>query len=262
MKKILSLLCLAFLLACQPQEPVKRPPEVDNFPLALYKIYHVDGLGDFYIDSRIDIIKDELRRGHPWEPNIAELMKKHIKPGTTAVDIGAHIGTHTLSMSKFVGDGNVVAFEPQLKLYSELVMNMKLNGCGNVTSHRCALGDTEKEIEMSPAYPGNEGGTAIGSGGDAVKMIPLDAFQLNNVSFIKMDVENFEYEVLLGAEKTIVKNRPVMIIEIMGNIYNPVPDRNERGWKTIHWLEERGYKLDFIEGSWSDWLAIPVHTKN
>lgn len=270
---------LCSLIACKPSEPPKKIPEViavfdknlqglsgpseemaliKTFPLALYKIYAVPGLGEFYIDSRADIIKDELRKGNPWESNIAELMQKHIKPGTTAIDIGSHIGTHTLSMSKFVGDkGSVIAFEPQKKLFAELVMNMNLNSCENVTAYRCALGNEKKTIEMNTAYPGNEGGTGIGSGGDSVEMIPLDLLELENVSFIKMDVENVEYEVLQGAEKTLLKNRPVMIIEIMGNIYQPIPDRNQKVWKTLKWLEDRGYQLQYIDGSWSDWLAIP-----
>lgn len=277
MKRILSVLYVTLLLACQPQEPTKKLPDVTvldrsllsgpdvevalikNFPLAFYKIYQIDGLGAFYLDSRSDIIKDELRKGKPWEANIAELMQKYTRENSTAIDIGAHIGTHTLSLAKFVGEkGSVVAFEPQLKLFSELVMNMNLNGCNNVTAYRCALGDMEKRIEMSPAYPGNEGGTGIGFGGDHAKMVLLDAFELDNVSFIKMDVENFEYEVLLGAEKTILKNKPVMIIEIMGNIYQPIPNRNEKVAKTLQWLEDRGYKLEYIDGSWSDWIAIPL----
>lgn len=239
-----------------PKEEVSL---INNFPKALYRIYTIDGLGSFYVDSRIDIIKNQLRSGQIWENEIVDLLKKHVKPGSTAIDIGSHVGTHTLSMSKLIGkDGQVVAFEPQIKLYSELVMNMALNGCRNVTAYRCALGDISKDIEMSPSVADNEGGTGIGQGGDCAKMITLDSLNLDNVSFIKIDVENFEYEVLKGAEQTIRKSHPVMIIEIMGNTYNPIPNRAELVHRVLHQVEQMGYTLKYIEGSWSDWLAIPV----
>lgn len=234
---------------------------IKNFPKALYKIVTIPDSGSFYVDSLSDIIKNELRLGHVWEGNIVKLMKNHVKPGSTAIDIGAHIGTHTIAMSKFVGnEGQVIAFEPQLKLYSELVMNALLNNCQNITAYRCAVGDSFTSIEMNPSYAGNEGGTAIGKGGDTAEMITLDSLNLNNVSFIKIDVENFEYEVLAGAEQTIRKNHPFMIIEIMGNIYNPIPNRAELVHKTLKKIESLGYSLNYIEGSWSDWLATPLET--
>lgn len=229
------------------------------FPHLLYKVHSVNGLGSFYIDNRVDIIKNELKRGVSWEDNIVKLMKQYITPGSTVIDIGAHIGTHTLSMSKFVNnEGRVVTFEPQIKLYSELVMNMILNNCQNIIAYRCALGDTFKSIEMNPAVVDNEGGTAIGSGGDRAEMITLDSLNLDNVSFIKIDVENFEYEVLLGAEETIRRNRPYIILEIMGNVYQPIPNREELVQKTLSMLRQLGYSLTYIDGSWSDWLAVPL----
>ncbi len=239
--------------------PANEVALLRSFPKALYKIYNIDSLGSFYIDSRSDMIKNELREGRKWEGVFTALMKQHIKPGTTVIDIGAHIGTLTLSMSKLVGDqGRVIAFEPQIKLYSELVMNMILNQCKNVTAYRCAVGDAIKTIEMNPSVPGNEGATSIGKGGDAAEMITLDSLHLENVSFIKIDVENFEYEVLLGAEQTIRKNRPYMILEIMGNTFNPNPSREELVHRTLHKIEEMGYTLQYIDGSWSDWVAIPL----
>lgn len=230
-----------------------------TFPKAFYKIYTIDGLGSFYIDSRVDLIKNQLTAGRAWEDNFIPLLKQYITPGTTVIDIGAHIGTHTLSMSRLVGEkGRVIAFEPQIKLYSELVMNMVLNDCKNVTAYRCALGDSFKSIEMNPSMAGNEGATLIGKGGDKAEMITLDSLNLTHVSFIKIDVENFEYEVLLGAKETILRNRPYIILEIMGNTYNPILNRDERVRQTIAMLEQLGYSLKYIEGSWSDWLATPM----
>lgn len=231
---------------------------IRHFPLEVYKTYKVWGVGSFYVDDGDDLIKRGIRLGNPWEPAFALIMKEHIKPGSTAVDIGAHIGSHTMTLSKLVGDqGKVIAFEPQIKLYSELVHNIALNNRNNVTAYRCALGDTCQEIEMNPAMHDNEAVTAVGKGGDRTQMILLDSLNLENVSFIKIDVENYEYEVLKGAEQTIRKYHPYMIVEIMGNSYVPVANRTDRVEKTVKLIEEMGYDVKFIEGSWSDWLATP-----
>jgi|TARA_B100001971_G_scaffold141459_1_gene130667 predicted methyltransferase len=58
-------------------------------------------------------------------------MLKYLKPGQTAVDIGAHKGAYTYWMSKYTGtNGNVFAFEPQPRLYNQLnkiLDNSKIN---------------------------------------------------------------------------------------------------------------------------------------
>ena len=265
---VVSIFCLAAADA-QPittyhrsiENMVGDPEQIDSithFPYFLYKKHEVAGVGQFYLDSRVDIIKNVLRAGNVWEPEIIALLEQHIKPGSSVLDIGAHIGAHTLTMSRLVGTaGKVYAFEPQKKLFTELVMNLDLNACVNVTAMRCAVGAEHGEVEMAPPVADNEGGTAIGAGGDSAPMMPIDALELDNLSLIKIDVENFEYQVLMGAEATIKRNLPYLIIEIMGNVYEPILDRQEKIQKTFHYLQALGYTLKYIEGSWSDWLAIP-----
>lgn len=242
--------------------PADEVELVKNFPKAFYQVFSFGDEGSFYVDNRVDIIKNQLRSGQVWEADFHNLMRHFAKPGSTVLDIGAHIGTHTVALSKMVGeDGKVIAFEPQKKIYSELVNNLELNGCHNVTAYRCALGDRFAEIEMNPTAADNEGGASIGKGGDAARMITLDSLNLNNISFLKMDVEDFEYYVLHGAEQTIRRNKPVMIIEVMGAVYIPTPDRQERIQQTLRYIESLGYTTTFIPGSWSDWLAVPNNDK-
>lgn len=226
---------------------------LDTFPFNSYNIYHVEGQGDFYIDNLHDIIKDRLRRGEVWEKALLDLSRQYVQKGSTVVDIGAHIGTHTIPLSSMVGEsGSVISFEPQKKLFSEQVMNLILNDVHNVTLYRCAVGDTFKTIEMFPSTWGNEGGTPIGAGGDKAEMITLDSLQLNDVSFIKIDVENFEDHVLNGAVETLARNRPFILIEIQGwRTYNSDKDRE----KTLQLLSNLGYEVHWLGGD--DWFALP-----
>lgn len=194
-----------------------------------------------------------MSEGHIWETNIVELIKKHARKGSTVVDLGSHVGTHLVSMSKAVGeDGLVVGFEPQIKMFSELVQNMQLNQCKNVITYRCAVGRSFGEVQMGISYTSNEGGYSVGHGGEFAPLIPLDNLNLENVSLMKIDVECYEDEVLAGAQETIRKNRPFIIIEL-------ADDTNERAEKrdaTIKNLEGMGYHLTKLWG-W-DWFASPI----
>jgi FkbM family methyltransferase len=232
---------------------------VEAFPLGEYKVYEVRGQGKFYLDQQGDTIKGFLRRGIAWEKHIDDLLRKHVERGTVAVDAGAHIGTHTLVMAKLVGpNGRVYAFEPQRKLYRELVHNLRLNELSSVIPLRFALGAGAEIIEMSPAVHGNEGGTGVGQGGDPAELRTLDSFELTNVSVIKIDVEGFEDFVLDGARATIARSRPILIVEIMGgqDYQTTSPEIRARIDGTKHKLAALGYLVSKV--SKHDYLGIPI----
>lgn len=234
---------------------------VSNFSLDGYKKCFIPNLGVFYLDDIEDIIKNRLKKNFSWEPDEVEIIKKYVKPATIVIDIGAHIGTHTFTMAKSVGsDGLVISFEPQKKIYSELVMNLKENGYTNVLPIRRAIGDSNKIVSLSDPQVGNEGGRFIGFGSssETAEMITLDSLKLNSVSFIKIDVENLEEQVLDGAFKTIMRNRPFMLIEIRGNDGKAKQDNEntqEAFARVIKKIQGLGYVLKNVW--WRDFLAIP-----
>ena len=229
---------------------------VAEFPAGEYKIAKVEGVGSFYLDGINDEIKNWLRRGLVWEPYIVNLMSKHVVPGTTVVDAGAHIGSHTMTLARLVGrSGRVYAFEPQKKLYRELRQNLKLNDERNVVALRFALGDHPGIVEMSKSATGNEGGTAIGKGGDKAELRTIDSFGLRNVSFMKIDVEGYEDHVLDGAAETIRTQHPVVLVEIQdGEDYDKTtPERKRQIEHTIAKLKAFGYSAQRV--SKHDYLA-------
>jgi FkbM family methyltransferase len=188
------------------------------FPFSNYHITKSKCQGRFYIDLN-DHIKRVLTPNDVWEEEIIDLIKKYVKPNMVVLDIGAHIGTHTMQMSECAQkDGVVIAFEPQAKLHRELIMNLQLNNCENVIPVHSALGAENGIAYLEPVRPDNEGYRSISSKRptEKVSLATLDSFQLTSVSFIKMDVESYEFEVLKGAYETIMNNKPVMIIEIGG----------------------------------------------
>jgi FkbM family methyltransferase len=231
---------------------------IDAFPLHEYKVHEVPGQGKFYLDAETDTIKDFLRRGIRWERHIDALVTKHLRTGTVGIDAGAHIGTHTLTMARAAGaNGRVYAFEPQRKIFRELVHNLRLNGVTNVTALRYALGAGAEIIEMSAAAQGNEGGTGVGQGGDRAELRTLDSFGFKNVSFIKIDVEGFEDFVLDGARATIAANKPVLVVEIIGgqDYETATPEIRARIDRTKEKLASLGYVVTKV--SKHDYLALP-----
>lgn len=237
--------------------------KLEHFNYSDYAIFRVKNQNLFYLDDVHDYIKSYiLKRNLNWEEHIHDEFKKHAIPGTTVLDIGSHLGTHTLNLSRIIGDkGTVHAFEPQAKLFCELAINMHLNHCQNVVLHHNALGSEEKWIEMqipkeswtAPLAPTfvNEGRAVINeflhnTTGDRAKIVRLDDLKLNNVSFIKMDVEGFEMEVIKGGLETIKTNMPTMIIEIFND-----PQKDQK----IAYIVSLGYSFQPLGGD--DYLFIP-----
>lgn len=226
----------------------------------IYQKYFVpDVNASFFIDDIPDGIKDHLRRGIYWEGGIGNLIKSYVKENSIAIDVGAHIGIHTIVMSRKVGPyGAVIAFEPQNKMYAELLKNLETNQCSNVIPIRKALGDVPQFIQLNPREILNEGGTAIGEGGDDAELIRLDDLQLSNVSFIKIDVECYERHVFEGARRTILQSKPVIIFELMaGKDYLTCDDATKREFEEFFaYVESFGYQVSLIFGA--DYLAIPL----
>jgi len=233
---------------------------IEQFPFGKYSIHRVEGKDIFYIDYLpYDTIKTFIRNGVRYEVDVWIAMQPRVKRNSVAIDIGGHIGTHTLSMSHLVGDeGKVYVFEPQVKIFSELVINMHLNERNNIHFFRKAIGGSHKIAEMNPYCPSNEGGCGIGKGGDQVEMITIDSLNLNNVSFIKIDVEGNEEEVIAGARETILRNKPAMVVEIMGGVgyESATPEQKKEIHRRASKIEELGYRVTPM--SIHNYLCLPI----
>lgn len=238
------------------------PLYLEAFPFDLYVPRRMPTRGLFYDDLIYDGMKLLLRKeNEDWEPQNSQAISSYTIPNTIVLDIGAHIGTHTVTMSRVVNNGVVLAFEPQKKVCRELEMNLLINKCNNVIPVHCALGDTNRTAYMGAPVDNNEAARFISNYNncEAVEMRTLDSFHLNNISFIKIDTENFEKEVLIGAKDTIMRNRPVMLVEIQGNNVKAQEDHVDMDIKTresIRLIQNMGYNV--YHYACFDYLAIPL----
>lgn len=124
----------------------------------------------------------------------------------TALDIGAHVGLWARDLcGQFL---RVIAFEPHPEHRQCLAMNVK---APNLEIVAAAVGERDGMCSLQ-IYPGRSGHTHRKEGTD-VRLISIDTYAPEEVDYIKIDVEGFEYEVLLGAEETIMRDHPRIVIE-------------------------------------------------
>lgn len=154
-----------------------------------------------------------------YEEGIFTELDKRVKPNDTFVDVGANIGTYSVTMAK--KGLQVYSFEPIRSNFDVLERNISDNGSKeSVIAYNLALGDKARtaEIIYNPREHGEGSLVQDIPGGvkEEVNVKKLDDLSIKprNKCFMKIDVEGFEYQVLLGAENFIRRYKPSIIIEI------------------------------------------------
>jgi FkbM family methyltransferase len=140
------------------------------------------------------------------------LFREFIPRRGLVCDIGACLGDHTATYSRFVGRiGSVHAFEPNPVALECLLHNM--HRYGNVTVHPVALGAKEGKAGIQGNL--NLGMAKITEGNDiSVDTLDNQSKGWARLDFIKMDAEGYEPEILDGAKETLSRFSPVMLIEV------------------------------------------------
>lgn len=122
--------------------------------------------------------------------------------------------------------GKIIAFEPDCSNYNKCNDFIKTleNEClvenGKILLYPHAVGEKENIVKMAHYGTGNNDGigSKISSEGNyEVNTVSIDKFINDKVDFIKSDIEGYDYNMLLGAENTIRKNKPLLSICVYHN---------------------------------------------
>lgn len=172
-------------------------------------------------------------------------LEQYIPIGGTVVDAGAYIGDHSKFYSDRVGeDGRVIAFEPNPDIYEILGHNSQMFEHHNV----CVLnrGLAHRIITVT----GNSDGKNLGAdyfvedAAGEVRLHPLDTEYRDQIHFIKMDIEGWEFYALIGAMQVIDAWRPVMLLEMNESAMA----RTKASYSMIFsFLDLRGYRYHSIQ---------------
>jgi FkbM family methyltransferase len=197
-----------------------------------------------------------------YEPEVRAEIRRRLRPGDTAVDVGANAGWHTLLMACRVGaGGRVIAVEPNPSSRERLDHGIAINRLTNVRVDPRALADREgtRTFDAPPAghvwdgtgrlteTPVGSGFRIEGSERTSVAVTTLDALaaehSLDRVALIKIDVEGWESAVLRGASTVLRRSHPALIFE-----YDPayVERSGATGADLVEWLRGFGYQLHVL----------------
>ena len=217
--------------------------------------------GRFWIDP-ISIQGCHLSRQGAFEPEMIETLKKYLRPGSVFIDAGASEGYFTVIGAKLCGaEGRVVAIEPQLRQIAAIEKNIALNSIDNVKLLNIALSDQPGTALMYLAPDINTGSSGLVKDARAnrptqeiaVKTLAqvFDDQGLSHVDLMKMDIESYEYEALLGSVALFRQKRfRVLAIEVHPDI---LARRGKSAADIGAMLAECGYQFstEFGNSVWS-----------
>jgi len=239
------------------QEGMHFTPAV--FPQYVSRCFPDDGHYDpgvFSMAGRGEAIVD-MNKGAPRDPLEVEEYLWKDAAGAVGIDVGANMGQSVDKMSRLFG--LVVAFEPADESFQVLLADWKDNQ--SVMCEQLALTDhvgvLKTAVRMAPIMTGqltavdmpyrgeHPEAPAVANWGAEVaqRVVPcttLDA-ELQRLfvkpDFVKIDTEGHEYQVLLGATRTLAEDRPRLLIEFHS------ADLHD---KCVQLLEEAGYTVETV----------------
>lgn len=176
------------------------------------------------VRTRPDYVFKHAYLFREFEPVNTAVFKQLVRPGEICFDVGANFGFYTCLFARL--GARVYAFEPVPTTFALNQETIRLNGCEvAVTSLNCGLGEQPGSIriyQFTNLSSGHAGASDLGRADAVPQDCPIntiDAFcakhGIGRISFIKIDVEGFEYEVLKGGKATLSKpNAPTVHFEV------------------------------------------------
>ena len=210
------------------------------------------------IDTRDRSLAAPVRHSGEWEPEVARVLLRFLRPGGTVVEVGSNIGCHTVTMALAIGRrGSVLAIEANPDVAELLQCTLAINSLRQVRLINAAVMDRPGETTIF-ATETDLGGGAVGLPGwesdpglsrhqrHTVQAVTLDSVtaDLACVDLIRMDVEGCELAVLAGAQRLLSRSPRVKIVCEWGAHHAPSYFAIEEG---LDALIERGFRFWRIE---------------
>lgn len=189
-----------------------------------------------------------------YNEQTVEVMRRVLGPDATGVDVGAYEGTLTAALVEIAPRGVHYAVEPQPEYALELARRFP-----QVRVLAVAFGDANGTMQFlqARADPARSGFRPqdYPTRNQRIDTIHVPVRRLDDaidpalrVAFIKMDVEGAEYSVLKGARKTILRDRPVIVLEYGAVAVKEYGITPELMWALLH--DEFGLEVSLM----SAWL--------
>ena len=219
-----------------------------------------------------------------YERETSQTLRFFLTHSSSFVDVGANCGLYSVMAALWNPSISVVAFEPMPTIHKNLRKNIALNHLeARIVCENAALSShSGKALLHVPPPEGSDAATTAtlateswqvrqGSPSLEVRTVRFDDYERDHpirVDLIKIDVEDFEADVLSGMSATIRRDRPFIVCEILPRNRE---HRNERTRQVIaalnytaYWITSAGYvrvsRFDFERTDFKDFLLSPVAT--
>lgn len=150
-------------------------------------------------------------------------------------DIGANVGYYSILFSRLAPLGRVFAFEPT-RTIEKLNTNLAFHGCSNVVPFERALGATDGTFEEDVYRIWGQPPERMTYTFTTIDKMVRE-LELTRLDCLKIDVDSFDFEVLRGAEETLAKFDPWVVVELN----HALSRRNQSAPEALQWLVARGY---------------------
>ena len=190
-------------------------------------------------DKAIDLVAYYLHQADYYpecELQTKRWFVENVRPDWIMFDVGANIGCYSILFSRLAPAGKIYAFEPT-ETFSMLEENLAYHGCRNVEALQIAVGMVNGSVEdnIFRIWGGEpERRTYDFSTVDDL----VQKLKLTRLDCIKIDVDSFDFEVLMGAEETLRRFNSWIVVELC----HALSRRNQSAPQALEWLARQGYR--------------------
>ena len=206
--------------------------------------------GRFFVDPASNL-GNAIITQPAYEPQMLSVLTSILKEGDLYLDVGANEGYFSIIASKLVGkSGRVLSVEPQGRLQEVIYRNMELNSAFNIHVFQLAISDISGTARISLLPDMNTGGSGLFAATKykiPTQIVPqvtlsgfIDLLDVTKIKLMKLDIEGFEYEAVLGSRDLFASE----VIESIALELHPsiLAQRGKSGEEIVAFLEDCGYK--------------------
>lgn len=209
-------------------------------------------VGVLRLPAEDTVVLPWLRTYGTWEQDEAAVVDELLRPGSTFVDIGAHVGYYTVRALQRVGArGAVVAVEPWARVRDLLARNVRSNVAAPVADALTlvpdAAWDADEPLALHTAYDGNSGDSRVQAGGSTdggvrgVRLDDLAALADRRVDVVKVDAQGRDHRALAGMASVLRRDRPTVLCEFWPAGIREIGDDPEQ---VLARYESWGYRVE------------------
>jgi FkbM family methyltransferase len=154
-----------------------------------------------------------------WFEKELNFLGQWLRPGMTAIDVGANLGVYALPIERLVRPhGRVFAYEPGSVARCLLEQSRQINVASNLETFDVALSDDERDGRLSLGSSSELNALSHGETGEPVRISSLDIEGSrrgwSQPDFVKIDAEGEEERILAGGRDFFARHSPVIMFEI------------------------------------------------